>query len=537
MQELQSLKNKILTLAISGKLVPQLENEEPASILFEKIQQEKEKLIQEKKIKKDNFSSVIYKKDKQYFEKIGDAEKEITKEIPFEIPESWQWVRLGSIGFYKKGPFGSSLTKSIFVPKAENTIKVYEQKNAINKNHSLGTYYISKEYFEKEMMSFEVKSGDIIVSCAGTIGETYILPNKIEKGIINQALMKISLYNLITKEYFLLFFENVIKENSKEESKGTAIKNIPPFSIFKQMFFPLPPLDEQKRIVKRVEELFAQIDTLEKNKNELDDLKVALKNKLLTLAISGKLVPQIEAEEPVSALLQQIEEEKKSFMLQQQEIIALTKQKRKKTINFLSSTIHKKDDQYFELTGNSEKDITKEIPFEIPTGWQWVRVGSVSYNYTGNSISDTDKQKKYHKKNAGYNFIATKNVTFGNTIEYDTDVVIPYDEDTFKTCDKGAILLCIEGGSAGKKVALVERKVCFGNKLCSINALVINSSYLFYVILSDYFKTIFYDNVSGLIGGVSITKINKFLVPLPPLAEQKRIVQKLEEILTLCENL
>ena len=115
------------------------------------------------------------------------------EEQSYEIPESWEWVKLGSVGDYKKGPFGSSLTKSLFIPKNKNTIKVYEQKNAIQKNWKLGSYYISEEYFKNNMSSFEVKENDIIVSCAGTIGETYIMPPGIEKGIINQALMKIKL--------------------------------------------------------------------------------------------------------------------------------------------------------------------------------------------------------------------------------------------------------------------------------------------------------------------------------------------------------
>ena len=115
------------------------------------------------------------------------------------------WCRLGEVGQYKKGPFGSTLTKSIFVPKSDNTIKVYEQKNVIQKRHTLGEYYITREYFESNMKGFEVFPGDILVSCAGTIGETYILPDDIEQGIINQALMRMSITKHIDKFYFLIF--------------------------------------------------------------------------------------------------------------------------------------------------------------------------------------------------------------------------------------------------------------------------------------------------------------------------------------------
>ena len=140
----------------------------------------------------------------------------------------------------------------MFVPRGENAVKVYEQKNAIQKDHTLGSYYISRDYYESKMSSFTVLPGDIIVSCAGTIGETYIMPKNIELGIINQALMRIRIYEPIDIDFFLLYFDYVIKKQTKENSKGSAIKNIPPFDVFKRIILPLPPVEEQKRIVERV---------------------------------------------------------------------------------------------------------------------------------------------------------------------------------------------------------------------------------------------------------------------------------------------
>ena len=169
---------------------------------------------------------------------------------------------MNNIGVYKKGPFGSALTKSIFVKKSNDTVKVYEQKNAIYKNEKLGDYYITKEYFNAHMKGFEVNSGDIIVSCAGTIGETFILPNNIEKGIINQALMRIRLFNSVYKTYFLIYFDYIIKKTAQQSSKGSTIKNIPPFDIFKQMLFPIPPIQEQERIVIKLNTLMDVIEIL-----------------------------------------------------------------------------------------------------------------------------------------------------------------------------------------------------------------------------------------------------------------------------------
>lgn len=258
------LKKSILQEAVQGKLVPQNPDDEPASILLERIRGEKQELIKQGKIKKDKHESVIITRDKIPYEIQDGKERCIADEVPFEIPAGWELIRLNDIGIYRKGPFGSSLTKSMFVPKSDTSIKVYEQKNAIKKDHKLGDYYITKEYYEEKMKGFTVSSGDIIVSCAGTIGETYVMPDDIELGIINQALMRMTIFAPINIDYFLLYFDYVLKESAKESSKGSAIKNIPPFEIFKQLLLPLPPIAEQKRIVEKIEELMPIIDSISK---------------------------------------------------------------------------------------------------------------------------------------------------------------------------------------------------------------------------------------------------------------------------------
>ena len=258
----ESLKKSILQEAVQGKLVPQDPSDEPAEALLERIRVEKQRLIKEGKIKKDKHESVIFRRDNSHYEKRGSEEVCIDDEIPFEVPPSWALIGLDDIGIYRKGPFGSSLTKSMFVPKGADTVKVYEQKNAIQKDHTLGTYYITRQYYESKMRSFTVEPGDILVSCAGTIGETYVLPEQIELGIINQALMRMTIFAPIDLDYFLLYFDYVLKQTAKESSKGSAIKNIPPFEIFKKLILPLPPLEEQKRIVEKVRELESLCNSL-----------------------------------------------------------------------------------------------------------------------------------------------------------------------------------------------------------------------------------------------------------------------------------
>ena len=241
----EDMKKSILQYAIQGKLVEQRPEEGTGEELYQQIQAEKQRLIAEKKIKKE-----------KPLPEIAENEK------PYDIPDNWTWVRFGDLGSYKKGPFGSAITKSMFVPKGNGAIKVYEQKNAIQKDATLGDYYIRRDYFESKMKGFEVFPGDIIVSCAGTIGETYVMPDKFEQGIINQALMRMKIFEPLYIPYFLTFFDFVLKKNARSGSKGSAIKNIPPFEILKNYLVPIPPLAEQKRIVAKLEEILPLCERL-----------------------------------------------------------------------------------------------------------------------------------------------------------------------------------------------------------------------------------------------------------------------------------
>ena len=241
----EDMKKSILQYAIQGKLVEQRPEEGTGEELYRQILKEKKRLIKEGKIKKEKPLTEIAENEK-----------------PYDIPDNWTWVRFGDLGSYKKGPFGSAITKSMFVPKGNGAIKVYEQKNAIQKDATLGDYYIRRDYFESKMKGFEVFPGDIIVSCAGTIGETYVMPDKFEQGIINQALMRMKIFEPLYIPYFLTFFDFVLKKNARSGSKGSAIKNIPPFEILKNYLAPIPPLAEQKRIVAKLEEILPMCERL-----------------------------------------------------------------------------------------------------------------------------------------------------------------------------------------------------------------------------------------------------------------------------------
>ena len=172
----------------------------------------------------------------------------------------------------------------------------------------------------------------------------------------------------------------------------------------------------------------------------------------------------------------------------------------------------------------------EEPPFDIPNGWFWSNLGNCCNMYTGNSIPESVKKAKYAGLKEGYDYIATKDVTFEHTIEYDNGVRIPFNDD-FRIAYSGSVLMCIEGGSAGRKIGILDRDVCFGNKLCSFNSSKIVNKYIYYYLQSHEFKSFFMGNMSGIIGGVSIKRLKELPIPIPTLSEQKAIVAKIEELL------
>lgn len=241
----KKLRQQLLQDAVQGKLVPQNPDDEPASELLKKIKAEKAKLIAEKKLKKEKELPTIK-----------------PEEIPFSIPDNWVWCRLGELGSFRRGPFGSALTKGIFVKEG---YKVYEQRNAIYDNHTLGDYFVTKEKFE-ELKAFRIFPKDLIISCSGaTLGRIAEIPDDAREGIMNQALMRIKLFNsTIQNTFFIKLFRSpFMQRNIFSQAWGSAIPNMVGLVEIKKILIPLPPLSEQTRIVQKLDELMRYCNELE----------------------------------------------------------------------------------------------------------------------------------------------------------------------------------------------------------------------------------------------------------------------------------
>ena len=468
----KALRQKILDLAIHGKLVPQAPNDEPASVLLERIKAEKERLIKEGKIRRSKKSA-----------KTSDT-PHYQQDVPFEVPDNWVWCKLDDLAFYKKGPFGSSLTKAMFVPKGKDTYKVYEQKNAIQKDHKLGSYYISTEKY-CSLSGFAVHPYDIIVSCAGTIGETYVLPQNIQEGIINQALMLIRLYNREIERFYLLYFDFILKQEAYKESKGTAIKNIPPFDVLKNFFIPIPPKEEQKRILSEVDKWMSFVDDIDTNCKDLQLYIKHTKSKILDLAIHGKLVPQDPNDEPAIELLKRI-----------------------------------------------NPDFTPCDNGHYPVGWIETILGELFSHNTGKALNSSNKEGIFK------DYLTTSNV-YWNKFDFTVIKQMPFKESELDKCTvtKGDLLVC-EGGDIGRSAIWnYDYDICIQNHIHRLRP-KINLCVPFYYYTFAYLKE---NNLIGGKGigllGLSSNALHKIEMPLPPLAEQQRIVQKIEELFSVLDNI
>ena len=458
-----------------------------------------------------------------YYEKFlatGEV-KCIDDEIPFEIPQGWEWEKLGNIASIcggKRIPVGKSLTT---VNTGHKYIRVTDMKNhSVNSND---IHYITEDIYQK-IKAYYISKEDLYITVAGTIGHIGEIPEEFDNANLTENANKI-VFRQIDKKFLMYCLSSDVVQSqitafiTKVGQPKLAIMRI------QNLLIPVPPLKEQFRIVNAINLTMPFVNRYESLSNDLSKLNISifelLKKSILQEAIQGKLVTQIAEEGTAQELLEQIRKEKQK----------LVKEGKLKKSALTDSVIYKGDDnKYYEQVGKKYVDITEQIPFETPKNWVWTRLSHIANIYTGNSISETEKKSKFTDVVGRY-YIGTKDVDSNNRIIYDNGIAVPkqYEQD-FRIASKNSILMCIEGGSAGRKIAILNQDVCFGNKLCCFSSFVGIGKYIYYYLQSPSFFEMFNQKKTGIIGGVSLAKIKEILIPLPPIREQQRIVAQIEKL-------
>ncbi len=514
----EQLRKSILQLAIQGKLVPQDPADEPASVLLERIRAEKQRLIKEGKIKKDKGDSVIFKGDDNcYYEKTGSEVKNITDEIPFDIPDTWCWTRLGNL---------ITIISGVSYDKKDvcnNGIRILRGGNV--NDLKITTFpedvFLPEKYYDTDK---QIRKNDIIV-VASTGSKTVIgKAGYVDIDIFNTqigAFLRIvrPLLGIIAPYLKLIFATEYYREHIRTQSQGTNINNVKAEYIT-EFRIPLPPLAEQERIVSEIEKfepLIAEYDKLEQQATKLDgEIYDKLKKSILQYAIQGKLVPQDSNDEPAAVLLERIRAEKKAQLGKK----------------YVESYIYKGDDNcYYEKVGKNESVLLENLPFDIPDSWCWTRLENVANINPRNNVND----------NLDVSFVEMKSIMdgFNNAFCYEKrkwrDVKSGFTH--FKNGDVGfaKITPCFQNR---KSVVFHGLENCYGAGTTELHILraysdTIFSAYLLYFVKSPYFIEHGKINFSGTAGQqrFGTDAVKHTFIPIPPYNEQIRICNQIEIVL------
>ena len=510
----KQLKNSILQWAIQGKLVPQDPNDEPASVLLERIRAEKAKLIKEKKIKKDKNESIIYRgEDNSYYEKLlatGEV-KCIDDEIPFEIPQGWEWCRFSSI--CQTLTDGTHSTPH-YTERGVPFLSVKDMSSGYL--DFTNTKFISESEHVELSKRCHPRKGDLLLSKVGTTGIPLIIDTDSEFSIfVSLALIKFT--SITINKQFLIHLINspLVQEQVKENTRGVGNKNWV-LSAIAQTLILLPPLKEQSRIVDKIAEIFPIVKRYSISQQKLDILNTnihdILQKSILQEAIQGRLVPQFSEEGTAQDLLEQIRQEKQE----------LVKEGKLKKSTLIDSVIYKGDDnKYFEKNGKIEKDITNEIPFEIPDTWAWSRLSNLVILLSGRDLEPS----QYNSVSNGIPYMTgASNFRNGNLIKNrwtETPIVISILGDLLITCK----------GTIGEMSFNTIGDIHIARQIMALRSSFVNLKYIQYYLSANIQEL--QKQANSMIPGISRDTLLNTLVPLPPLIEQARIVSKIKQLASI----
>ena len=520
----QQLKNSILQMAVQGKLVPQDPNDEPASVLLERIRTEKERLIKEKKIKCEKNPSVIFKgADNTPYEKIGDEVRSLADEVPFEIPDSWEWVRLIDVCEYiqrGKSPKYSPIKKYPVVAQKCNQWSGFSiEKAQFIEPNSLSSYGPERLLQDNDLMWNSTGLGTL---GRMAIYKTAANPYKLAVADSHVTVIR-PLKQFVLPEYLYYYFANPsVQSVIEDQADGTTKQKELATATIKAYLTPIPPLDEQRRILAKLSEVLPVVKNYGVVYDETTAMQEAfpesLKKSILQEAVQGKLVPQDPSDEPAEALLERIRAEK-------QRLIKEGKIKKDKH----ESVIFRRDNSHYEKLDGVERCIDNEIPFDIPDSWGWARLGNLTEMITSGS---RDWAKYYSTE--GNLFLRMGNLSrnsFDLRLNEIQRVRLPETVEGTRTAVQAGDLLFSITGEVGM-LGLVPSgfETAYTNQHTAVIRFLpqMRNKFLPYFFLTDYAKTCYKSNQHGIKNSFRLNSISDILVPIPPLYEQRRIVNQIE---------
>ena len=484
----QQLKNSILQMAVQGKLVPQDPNDEPASVLLERIRKEKEQLIKEGKIKKEKNPCYIFRgADHLPYEKVGKNEPVcIADEVPFEIPDSWEWAKIKTISM----PIGNK-NNQIQSKEALPTGKI----PVVSQGKDLIDGYcndVSKKIDVLPLVMFGDHTRNVKY-----IDFEFVI------GADGTKFHKILSCNPEYIYYWMLYAAETLR------NRGYARH----YTILKECFIPLPPLQEQVRIVSKIKAILPLVEKYSCEEIKRVSLDSAfpnlLKKSILQEAIQGKLVPQDPGDEPASVLLERIRAEK-------DQLIKAGKIKRDKH----ESVIFRRDNSHYEKLDGIERCIDDEISFEIPDSWVWSRFGQVI-----SLLSGTDfKPEEYNDSQKG-----TPYITGASSLSENGVLLNRWTETPRAIANHGDVLLVCKGSGYGKTVICNVKEAHIARQIMAIKKFVTLDMHYVRLFLQANFDKI-KSKGQGVIPGIDRNSVMNLLFPIPPLSEQSRIVEKQREL-------
>ena len=514
----KQLKNSILQWAIQGKLVPQDPNDEPASVLLERIRAEKAQLIKEGKIKKDKNESIIYRgDDNSYYEKIvatGEV-KCIDEEIPFEIPDGWEWERWGNVS--------QSIQYGYNAPALDyGTIKMVRISD-IQENCVLWDNVPYCQIDENDIDTYLLKVNDILFArTGGTVGKSFLVEEVLEKAIYAGYLIRTRYSSLLNPRYMKSFMASQLYwEQLKNGTIATAQPNCNGKTLAK-MLLPIPPAKEQDRIVKKLMQLSSFLNNYDLCQDRLNllnkEIKEQLKKSILQESIQGKLVPQDPSDEPASELLKRIREEK----------LRLVKEGKLKKKDITDSVIFKGDDnRHYEKIGGQIVDISEDIPFDLPYNWCWCRFSNIVSMTIGKTPA---RGEQAYWINGKYNWVSISDMVDGGTISSTKEKVSDLAVKEILSApisEKGSLLMSFKL-SIGK-TSILDIDAYHNEAIITIRPVIDKEysmrNYLFKVLplIANLGES--KDAIKGKT--LNSRSLANLLIPLPPLQEQQRIIERI----------